>query len=204
MKKIVIATGNKGKIREIRELLKGLNFSLLTLADFPDIVMPPEDGLSFEENALIKARHAADISSQMALADDSGLEVMGLGGAPGIHSARYAGDGATDEENIEKLIKETSEMSDDDRHARFVCALALVEPAACSEGGKPRESIFKGALDGLIISERRGDNGFGYDSVFLLPDMEKTTAELTRAEKNRISHRGKALEKLKDYLQTLS
>lgn len=204
MKKIVLASGNKGKVTEIRELLEGLDFSLLTLEDFPDLVMPPEDGSSFKENALIKACHVAEVSGNMTLADDSGLEVPGLDGAPGIHSARFAGEGATDAENVEKLIKEIAPLSENDRHARFICALAFVEPVAESEGGAWKKSVFEGILDGLIITERRGTGGFGYDPIFFLPDLKKTTAELTKREKNRISHRGKALEKLKYYLLTLS
>jgi XTP/dITP diphosphohydrolase len=203
MRSIVLATSNKGKIREISERLEGPSFSILTLDDFPELVMPPEDGVSFKENALIKARCAADISGQMALSDDSGLEVRGLGGAPGILSARYAGAGATDEENIEKLIKETGDMSEEDRSARFLCALALVEPAFGSKGRSAKESFFEGTLDGIIIPERRGVEGFGYDPIFFIPELKKTAAELTKAEKNQISHRGRALDKLWAYLQGL-
>lgn len=201
MEKIVLATGNKGKIREIREFLEGLELEVLVLDDFPDLVMPPEDGRSFTENALIKARFAAKVSGHMALADDSGLEVRGLGGAPGIRSARYAGLGATDAENIDKLIKETNLMSVDDRSARFVCALALVKPADSGEGLAIKESLFEGTLDGLIITERRGSGGFGYDPIFFIPDLKRTAAELTKEEKMQISHRSEALGKLRAYLQ---
>ncbi len=203
MKVVVLATENTGKIREIREALKGLQVSLLTLVDFPGLKMPKEDGATFEENALIKARHVANFSGHMALADDSGLEVRGLNGAPGIHSARYAGEDATDEDNIEKLIKETGEMAEDLRRARFVCALALVVPGVDSEGQGADEFIFSGRLEGLIITERRGESGFGYDPVFFIPELKRTAAELTRAEKNRVSHRGKALDKLKPHLEGL-
>lgn len=211
MKVVVLATANAGKIREIRESLKGLPLSLLTLADFPGLVMPAEDGATFEENALIKARHVANFTGHMTLADDSGLEVRGLDGAPGVRSARYAGEDATDEDNIEKLIKETGEMAEDERRAGFVCALALVAPAVGSDRGSDRgsdeqganEFLFKGTLDGLIITERSGENGFGYDPVFFIPELKRTAAELTRAEKLTVSHRGKALDKLKLCLEGL-
>ncbi|MBE9532257.1 MAG: XTP/dITP diphosphatase [Proteobacteria bacterium] len=201
MNEIVLATGNKGKIKEIRELLTGLDFSVLTLEDFPELEMPPEEASSFKENALIKARYAAEATGLMVLADDSGLEVLGLAGAPGVLSARFAGVAATDDENIDKLIEETTAMSKDNRRARFVCALAFVEPALESGATSVKESIFEGTLDGLIIPERRGEGGFGYDPVFFVPDLERTTAELTREEKNKISHRGKALVKFRAYLQ---
>jgi XTP/dITP diphosphohydrolase len=200
MRSILLATSNRGKVREIRELLEGLEFSVLTLDDFPDLNMPPEDGQSFRENALIKARYAARLSGHMALADDSGLEVKGLGGAPGIRSARYACEGATDDENIDKLIKETARLGEVDRRARFVCALALCFPPAGEGEQRATEAIFEGTLDGLIISERRGSGGFGYDPVFYITELERSAAELTRAEKSGISHRGKALRKLKAYL----
>lgn len=204
MKVVVLATENAGKIREIREALKGLQVSILTLVDFPDLKMAKEDGVTFEDNALIKARHVANFSGHTALADDSGLEVRGLNGAPGVRSARYAGEDATDEENIEKLIKETVGMDEDKRRARFVCALALVEPGVGKEGRGPKEIIFSGTLEGLIITEVRGSNGFGYDPVFFIPKLKRTAAELTREEKLTVSHRGKALDKLKLHLEGLS
>lgn len=201
MKKIILATGNKGKIREISEALcgGGLSIELLTLEDFAGLEMPPEDGSSFEENALIKARYVARETGTAALADDSGLVVKALSGAPGIRSARYAREGATDEENIDKLLKELEETPQDKRGAYFVCALALVEPQVESKGGY-REEVFKGRVDGIILRERRGANGFGYDPVFYIPTLDRTTAELTDNEKLSISHRGKAIEKFREWI----
>ncbi|MEE9542677.1 MAG: XTP/dITP diphosphatase [Thermodesulfobacteriota bacterium] len=199
MKKIVLATGNRGKILEIKEALRGFSVALLTLEDFPGLEMPPEDGSSFEENALIKARYVMKETGIAALADDSGLVVDILSGAPGIHSARYAGVSATDGENIDKLLKELDGILDDKRKASFICALALVEPIPGGEGG-PTEKIFTGMVDGVILTERRGANGFGYDPVFYIPKLERTTAELTDSEKLSVSHRGKAIEKFKEWV----
>jgi len=200
VKEIVLSTGNRGKIREIYEALDGgyLSISLLTLDDFPDIEMPPEDGSSFEENALIKARYVAGKTGLAALADDSGLVVKALSGAPGIRSARYAGAGATDGENNDKLLKELEKTPDEKRDASLFCALALVFPEPESGGGYCEE-IFTGRVDGIILRERRGLNGFGYDPLFYIPELNSTTAELTPREKLRISHRGKAIEKFREW-----
>ena len=206
MKKIILATGNRGKILEISEALygDGLPITLLTLDDFPDLTMPPEDGATFKENALIKARYVANETGLAALADDSGLVVKALSGAPGLRSARYAGEGATDGENIDKLLKELEETPDDKREACFICALALVEPiypASQSRGeGGPKEEVFMGRVDGIILRERRGVNGFGYDPVFYIPALDSTMAELSHEEKLRISHRGKAIEKFREWV----
>ena len=199
MKKIVLATGNRGKIREFCEALKRLSITLLTLDDFPALEMPLEDGATFEENALTKARYVAGETGLAALADDSGLVVTALLGAPGIQSARYAGERATDGENIDKLLQKLDGIPDDKRQASFVCALALVEQASQSEDG-PKEEVFMGRVDGIILKERRGVNGFGYDPVFYIPELKRTTAELTDQEKNSVSHRGMAIERLRERL----
>lgn len=194
MMKIVLATRNKGKIREIREMLKDAPVEVLTLEDFPALTLPPEDGATFEENALKKARFVARETGLAALADDSGLEVEGLQGRPGVRSARYAGPSATDEDNVEKLLKELEGRPPNERSARFRCSAAFADPA----GG---EAVFEGTLDGVITEGPRGASGFGYDPVFLLPDKGKTVAELTTAEKNSLSHRGRAVRRFMEWIQ---
>lgn len=192
--KILLATANRGKIKEIKHILEGLDLDIVTLDDYPGLSLPPEEGSTFRENALIKARGAALKTGVAVLADDSGLEVDFLGGRPGIRSARYAGTGASDKENWLKLLKELDGVDWEKRRARFRCAVALVWP----DGG---EEVFEGSFEGVILGEPRGVNGFGYDPVFFIPEMGKTAAELTPNEKNSVSHRAKALEKLKDRLE---
>jgi len=179
-------TGNKNKMMEFRELTSGLGLEVLSLDDYPGLVLPPEDGLTFAENALTKARVAASFSGIPAVADDSGLVVEALGGRPGLFSARYAGPDATDRDNIEKLLLEMKGIDEDRRRARFVCLLAYVEP------GGP-EKTFRGTLEGLITLTPSGERGFGYDPVFYIPEKGLTAAELSMEAKNAISHRGKAL-----------
>lgn len=191
--KLIVATKNKGKVSEIGKILEGTGVELLSLADFPDIVMPEETGATFEANALIKARAIASATGFPALADDSGLEVDSLGGRPGIFSARYAGTGATDEENYLKLLGELEGVPDGKRTARFRCAVAFV-----SSDGASR--VFHGTLEGQIAQGPSGTGGFGYDPVFYIPSEARTSAELSSEEKNRISHRAKALEGFKAYL----
>lgn len=193
--KLVLATNNRGKIAEIKNILSGLGVDILTLADFPNIVMPPETGAGFRENALAKARHVSDQTGQFALADDSGLEVDALGGRPGVYSARYAGQGATDKDNYARLLEEMKGVPFEKRTARFRCAIALAGPSG-------EESVFEGALDGLITDEPRGDRGFGYDPVFYIPALARTAAELAPQEKNEISHRGAALRKFKEHIKS--
>ena len=188
--KIVLATRNKGKTREIKEILKDLKLEILTLNDFPEIPTPIEDGKSFQENALKKARFVAQKLNMPALADDSGLEVEALGRQPGILSARYAGENATDEENNKKLLKELSGISLKKRNARYQCIIALVFPSG-------EEETVKASCNGLIALEPKGKGGFGYDPLFYIPEYGKTMAELPPKIKNRISHRGKALAKLR-------
>lgn len=191
--KIVIATRNKGKAKEIREMLKGLKIKILALDDFPEIPAPLEDGKSFRENALKKARFVAERLQITTLADDSGLEVNILGGQPGIFSARYAGENATDKENNMKLLKELSGIPFEKRRARYKCAIAIVIPRA-------KEEVVTGSCSGLIALKPKGTGGFGYDPLFYVPEYGKTMAELPPGIKNRISHRGMALAKLRKKL----
>ncbi|MBI5233983.1 MAG: XTP/dITP diphosphatase [Deltaproteobacteria bacterium] len=188
--KIILATKNKGKAREIGHFLQGLGIELFSLLDLEP---PQEYGKTFKENALIKARHAAKATGIAGLADDSGLEVDFLGGRPGVFSARYAGERATDRENNDRLLKELEAVPHEKRGARFICALALVTP----EG---KEMVFEGALKGFITESPKGENGFGYDPIFHIPELKKTAGELTLHEKSEVGHRGKALKRLKEWL----
>lgn len=188
---VVLATGNKGKLRELAAMLDGFGIELKSLADFPDIGEIVEDGDTFEANALIKAKAVCDATGLPAIADDSGLAVDALNGAPGVYSARYSGDGATDATNNIKLLKELDCTPDAERTARFVCALAAMAPNGHS-------LVVRGEWEGQILREPRGENGFGYDPLFFLPRLGKSSAELPPAEKNAISHRGLALAKLRE------
>ncbi|HHL39754.1 MAG TPA: XTP/dITP diphosphatase [Deltaproteobacteria bacterium] len=191
--KLVIATRNPGKAREIKAILSDADLTVLTLDDFPGLELPPEDGATFEENALIKARHVAERTGLAALADDSGIEVDALGGRPGVYSARYAGPGATDEENNRKLVEELRGVDEARRTARYRCVVALVTPEGL-------EKTFSGAFEGRIVLEPRGSGGFGYDPYFFVPSRRMTAAQLPPDEKNRLSHRAEALRKLKAWL----
>lgn len=191
--KVVLATRNKGKVKEFADLLESVIENVTSLEDLespPDVV---EDGETFKENALKKARTIAQYSGMPTLADDSGLIVEALGGRPGVYSARFAGEGATDADNIEKLLIELGEETD--RGAKFVCVLALVYPDGT-------EIIAEGECLGEILDEPRGDGGFGYDPVFYLPDREKTMAEVPPEVKNSISHRALAVKNLKEILKS--
>ena len=187
---MVVATRNKGKIREIREALKGLGLRIYALSDFPDVPEIEEDGKSFTENALKKALFYSKYFGKLTIADDSGLEVEWLKGFPGIYSARYAGKGASTQENNQKLINEMEGISLSKRGARFKCVIAMVSPDG-------REAIAEGSCKGRVGFKEKGRKGFGYDPLFILPKYGKTMAELPLQEKNRISHRGKALRKLR-------
>jgi XTP/dITP diphosphohydrolase len=186
---LVLASSNQGKLREITAILQPLGWQVAPQGnwDVPDAV---EDGLSFVENALIKARHAAQLTGLPALADDSGLAVDALDGAPGIYSARYAG-GAGDQANTQKLLENLEDVPDADRTAHFYCAMALVHHAK-----DPAPLIAIGRWDGLINRAPAGDGGFGYDPVFHVPEKGCTSAELPAEVKNRMSHRGKALQQM--------
>ncbi|PCI41087.1 MAG: non-canonical purine NTP pyrophosphatase, RdgB/HAM1 family [Moraxellaceae bacterium] len=193
MSKIVIASGNAGKIAEIKHALETSSpqsdFELVSQKEFgfPEAI---EDGLSFVENAIIKARHAAQHTQLPALADDSGIVVDFLKGAPGIYSARFAGADATDADNVEKLLHELKDISNQQRCAYFYCALAFVRHAE-----DPTPLIAEGIWHGTIATSPSGDQGFGYDPIFYLADQQCSAAELTKSEKTKISHRGQALKK---------
>ena len=194
--KLVLASGNAGKLAELRELL-GDGFELHAQSEF-GTTDAEETGLSFIENAILKARHAARATGLPALADDSGLCVDALDGAPGLYSARYAGAHGDAEANIDRLLRELEGVADDRRSARFVCVLALVRHA-----DDPQPLIAEGTWEGRILHVRRGGNGFGYDPVFFSPAHGCSAAELPAAVKNRDSHRGRALTLLQDRLRDL-
>ena len=197
IKKIVLATGNPGKLQELRALLVDTGIELISQAEFG--ARPIEEtGCGFRDNALLKARHAARISRLPAIADDSGLEVDALDGAPGVYSARYAGEGASDAANLEKLLIELRQVPAAKRTARFRCIVAFVRDA-----GDPAPIICEAVWDGRILEEPRGRNGFGYDPVFWAPELNRSAAELAPPDKNRLSHRGQALRKLVQQLARL-
>jgi non-canonical purine NTP pyrophosphatase, rdgB/HAM1 family len=185
--RVVLSTRNEHKLRELGEILTG--FELVPLPE--SVELPPENGATFADNALIKARAARAATGLPALADDSGIEARALGGRPGVRSARYAGEGASDEENLRKLIDEL--RGHEDRAVAYVCALAYIDP-----GG--RELVVHGRCEGTLIDEPRGDGGFGYDPAFVPadtgPEDERTMAELSPDEKHAISHRGRAAREL--------
>ena len=193
-KRLVVASANPGKLREFRCLLAGLPFELTSLAELR-LPSPKESGTSFLENAALKARHAADLSGLAALADDSGLEVDALGGAPGLYSARYAGAGADDTANNAKLLRELQGLPMERRRARYRCALVFVNFA---QDPAPLEAV--GEWEGFILDAPRGSGGFGYDPYFWLPELKLTAAQLDSGEKNRLSHRGKAMRALRAQL----
>lgn len=190
MKKIVLATGNLGKVREINELLAGFDFEILPQSLFK-VPEAEETGLTFVENALIKARNAAQHAGLPAIADDSGLEVDALKGAPGIYSSRYAGSNATDKDNLEKLLADLGPLPEHLRSARFQCVMVYLRHAA-----DPTPLICQGTWEGRVLFAPRGNNGFGYDPVFYAPSHDCSSAELPPEIKNRLSHRGQALAKL--------
>lgn len=189
--KLVFASSNPGKLREVAEIFSDSNIAVLPQSEF-GIESPEETGSTFADNALIKAHHAATLSGLPAMADDSGIMVDALGGRPGVKSARYAGAGASDAENVDKLLEELADVPDDRRGAGFHCAAVLVFPDA---GIRP--ICVEGVWRGSILRERKGKGGFGYDPVFLDHASGKTGAEMGRREKNRVSHRGKAFRELK-------
>jgi XTP/dITP diphosphohydrolase len=189
---LILATGNRHKLAEMEELLPTVELRPLP-AGFE---MPPEDGDSFEANALIKARAAYEASGEVTIADDSGIAAEDLGGAPGIYSARYAGEDASDEVNLEKLLREV-DAAGGDRRAAYVCAIALIDESGV-------EHVFEARCEGRLLAERRGSGGFGYDPAFVPddtgPEDVRTYAELSAAEKNAISHRGRAARMLASHL----
>jgi len=195
MQKIVLASNNKGKVREFGEMLSTLNMEVVPQGNF-NIEDADETGLTFVENAIIKARHASAIAGLPAIADDSGLEVDFLNGAPGIYSARYSGqkntgEGASDEKNLLKLLDVLKEVPEEKRTARFQCVLVYMRHAE-----DPTPLICQGTWEGIITTEPHGENGFGYDPIFYVPTHNCSSAELDAEEKNKLSHRGQALKKL--------
>jgi XTP/dITP diphosphohydrolase len=187
---LLVATRNAGKVREIRKALRGLGLHILSLHDFRNVPEMEEDGKSFAENALKKARFYSKAYGRLTISDDSGLEVDILRGAPGIYSARFAGEKASDRENNLKLLGRMEGISLSKRRARFKCAIAIVSPDG-------REAVVEGECGGRIGLKEVGKKGFGYDPLFIFPRLRKTMAQLNLEEKNEISHRGKALRKLR-------
>jgi XTP/dITP diphosphohydrolase len=194
--KLLLATNNQGKLREYRSLLWGIPFAMVTPAELGISGGVDEIGGNFEENAALKAAAMARRSGLLTLADDSGLEVNALGGEPGPLSARYAGEGASDADRINFLLKKLKDVPPKDRTARFRCVIAIAAP----EG---KVELFSGECRGIIIDKPRGTHGFGYDPVFFIPELGQTMAELTLREKNKISHRARAAEKAHAFLMTL-
>lgn len=186
IKEIFIATKNKGKVKEFEEFLQHRGLQVKSLLDLPEDIDVVEDGKTFEENAVKKAKEIGERIGKPVLADDSGLEVDALQGAPGIYSARYAGSDKDDVANNQKLLRELGDVNQKDRTARFVCALAIFFP-----NGEVR--TVRGTCEGRIAHELEGEHGFGYDPLFYIPELNKTMAELERHEKNQISHRAQAL-----------
>ncbi len=192
--KVVLATRNRGKVSELQALLKDLNIEVVPIDEAGDIPEVIEDGSTFYDNAMKKAREVSAASGLVAIADDSGLEVDSLGGRPGVFSARYAGEHATDEENYLKLLDAMKDVPVEERTARFRCVMV-----ACSPDGSCISS--EGTCEGIIARSPRGSQGFGYDPVFIPSGESRTMAELSKEEKNRISHRAKALDSLKRKLK---
>jgi len=192
---IVIASKNKGKIEEIKDMLSDLPIEILSMNHYPKAPDVEENGRTFLENALLKAHAISDFTGMPVLADDSGLEVDHLAGGPGIFSSRYAGAGATDGENNDKLLMALKNVPAEQRGASFRCVLVLYWPQGAYKA-------FEGHWRGRIGGEYRGDHGFGYDPLFYLPEIGKTVAEITPAEKNKWSHRSQAVHELKKYLQS--
>ncbi|MDT3253782.1 XTP/dITP diphosphatase [Serratia sp. root2] len=188
MQKVVLATGNPGKVRELADLLADFGLNVVAQTEL-GVDSAEETGLTFIENAILKARHAAQITGLPAIADDSGLAVDALGGAPGIYSARYAGVDASDQQNLDKLLVALKDVPQGSRGAQFHCVLVYMRHAE-----DPTPLVFHGCWAGEIAFESAGAGGFGYDPVFYVPELGRTAAELSRDEKSAVSHRGKALK----------
>lgn len=195
---IVLATSNPHKLKEILQIWGKIPFEVLTLSSFPKIGPIEENGKTFLENALIKARAVSQKTGLIAIADDSGLEVDALEGRPGIYSARYAGEDASDLQNLEKVLEELHALQVDFNHctARFRCVAALVHPSG-------KEITVEGTIKGTICKSPRGKNGFGYDPIFLIPSENRTLAEMSPDEKNKISHRAEAFRKMREILASM-
>jgi XTP/dITP diphosphohydrolase len=190
----VLATANRAKAREMAALLEGVPFRILTLADFPGVGLPPEGETSYAENALSKARAVASATGELAVADDSGIEVDALGGGPGVLSARYGGPGLTDPERCEAMLREMAAVPREKRTARFRCLIAIVCPR------RGRETTVEGVVEGVLLESPRGTGGFGYDPLFFYPPLGRGFAELSAEEKNRVSHRAQACQRAREWL----
>lgn len=196
--KLVLATRNQGKVREIAEILKDQNgVELLSLQNYPDAPDVVEDGKTYEENAIKKASTLAEYTGHLTIADDSGLEVDALDGAPGVHSARYAGENAADQDRIVKLLETLQNIPDERRSGRFICAVAIAEPLV-------QVQVVRGVCEGQIIRTPRGGSGFGYDPIFVPLGYDRTFAELGDEIKNQISHRAKALDMASELLSEMN
>lgn len=193
MNKIILASNNNGKIKEFREIFKDMDIELVPMKEAGIDVDIEENGETFEENSLIKARTVCKLSGCITIADDSGLEIDYLGGQPGVYSARFMGHDTSYDIKNKAIIDKLKGVSGKDRSARFVAVIAVVFPDG-------RELVTRGTMEGIIGQEPLGENGFGYDPILFLPEYNKSSAELTPEEKNKISHRGKALEKMKTVL----
>jgi XTP/dITP diphosphohydrolase len=193
MKPVVIATKNAGKVREFASLFEKYDLQVKSLHDFPYIEEVEETGTTFEENAILKADSLCKQLGEIVIADDSGLMIDALNGKPGVHSARFAGEQKDDQANIQKVLEELKDVDETKRTARFYCALAVAFPEEDKQ-----TVIVNGTCEGKIIDQPRGENGFGYDPIFYIEEMKNTMAELTKEEKNKISHRARALRKLEE------
>ena len=196
-RRLLLGTRNPGKVKEIRTILEGLGWSFSSLQEFASVGSAAEDGVTYAENAIAKARFYAAATGMLALADDSGLEVAALGGAPGVYSARYAGEGASDADRRQLLLAELAKVDSGDRRARFVAAVAIAQP-----DGEVL-NLSEGICEGTITFEPRGTSGFGYDPLFVPDGYDETFAELSDEVKNRISHRARALMQTRDSLDHL-
>lgn len=195
MQKVVLATGNPGKVKELASLLSDFGLDIVAQTEL-GVDSVEETGLTFVENALIKARHAAKVTGLPAIADDSGISVDALGGAPGIYSARYAGVDASDQQNLDKLLDAMKEIPTEKRQAQFNCVLVYMR-----HENDPTPLIFHGIWHGVLSKEMHGEGGFGYDPIFFVPELNCTAAQLTKEQKNQHSHRGKALKLMLDALK---
>ncbi|MBI6548422.1 XTP/dITP diphosphatase [Xenorhabdus lircayensis] len=195
MQKVILATGNAGKVRELADLLADFGLDIVAQTEL-GVDSADETGLTFIENAIIKARHAAAVTGLPAIADDSGLSVDALGGTPGIYSARYAGSDASDQENLEKLLEAMRNVPDEQRQAQFNCVLVYLRHAE-----DPTPLVFHGRWSGILTHEPAGEGGFGYDPIFYAPEFGCTAAQMSREQKNAVSHRGKALEMLLEVMR---
>lgn len=197
MHKIILATGNLNKVREISASLKGSSIEIMPQSMF-NVPDADETGTTFVENAIIKARNCSAHTGEAAMADDSGIEVDALGGAPGVHSARYSGEHANDEKNTALLLRNMEDVPDGKRTARYWCVMVYMRSAS-----DPTPIICQASWEGIIIREKRGTNGFGYDPVFLIPELGKTAAEVSLEVKNSMSHRAKAIKMMTERLREM-